>query len=265
MNGFLFSIEKKFIFIEKEIGSLQIGSDARGKNGVEVVQCGPLVEQTMEPYSYGGNNPINFTDPTGMSAESYDQDPPVLRNPTETTVSDADKAKVITYATELSEITINANKQNWFSKLIDSFKNSKNPKVDGYVIWGMGSENYGTSDKSGSHKSINASVMGNIGVGGLATQKGSVLGLIQYFSSAFSLYGNDNTDAPNESVKHSYNSYDTRIIPYTDLPFSVVPVQKDTFLLKSSINSTDWNTVRTDDSLKMSNKSRILNKKYKLE
>jgi len=169
---------------------------------------------------------------------------------------------------ELNEIVINSNKKSgssWFSKLIDSFKNSKNPKVDGYVIWGMGSENYGTSDKSGNHKSIKASDMGNIGVGGFATQKGSILGILQYFSSAFSLYGNDNTDSSNESVKYTYDSYDTRLIPYTNLPFVVVPTLKDTVLLKSRIKSTDWNRVSTDDSLKMSNKSRMLNKKYKLE
>ncbi|WP_298955485.1 RHS repeat-associated core domain-containing protein [uncultured Nonlabens sp.] len=31
----------------------------------------PLAEQTMEPYLYAGNNPIRYTDPTGMSKEDY--------------------------------------------------------------------------------------------------------------------------------------------------------------------------------------------------
>ena len=36
------------------------------------VSVGPLAEQTMEPYLYTGNNPIMFTDPTGMEAEGID-------------------------------------------------------------------------------------------------------------------------------------------------------------------------------------------------
>ena len=40
------------------------------------VSVDPLAEQTMQPYLYVGNNPIMFTDPTGMEAENYDGPPP---------------------------------------------------------------------------------------------------------------------------------------------------------------------------------------------
>jgi len=36
------------------------------------VSVDPLAEQTMEPYLYTGNNPIMFTDPTGMSKDGID-------------------------------------------------------------------------------------------------------------------------------------------------------------------------------------------------
>src|SRR5690554_4446408 len=38
------------------------------------VSVDPLAKQTMEPYSYVGNNPIMFTDPTGMSKDGIEND-----------------------------------------------------------------------------------------------------------------------------------------------------------------------------------------------
>jgi hypothetical protein len=36
----------------------------------------PLAEMTFEPYNYVGNNPLRFTDPTGMNKEEGGGDPP---------------------------------------------------------------------------------------------------------------------------------------------------------------------------------------------
>jgi|SRR5690554_3230190 len=38
------------------------------------VSVDPLAEQTFEPYLYTGNNPIMFTDPTGMSKDGIEHD-----------------------------------------------------------------------------------------------------------------------------------------------------------------------------------------------
>ncbi len=72
-------------------------------------------------------------------------------------------------------------------------------KTDGYLIWGVGDEDQGTKQKS-NHKSIDATNMGNIGAGGFATKKNSLLGIMQYLSSAIGVNSKeDKNDMINEN------------------------------------------------------------------
>ena len=55
--------------MDKETGMYYYGARYYDPRISIFVSVDPLAEQTMEPYLYTGNNPIMFTDPTGMSKE----------------------------------------------------------------------------------------------------------------------------------------------------------------------------------------------------
>src|SRR5690606_27586654 len=55
--------------MDKETGMYYYGARYYDPRLSIFISVDPLAKQTMEPYLYTGNNPIMFTDPTGMSKE----------------------------------------------------------------------------------------------------------------------------------------------------------------------------------------------------
>src|SRR5690606_1010656 len=55
--------------MDRETGMYYYGARYYDPRVSIFISVDPLAEQTMEPYLYTGNNPIMFTDPTGMSKE----------------------------------------------------------------------------------------------------------------------------------------------------------------------------------------------------
>ena len=93
------------------------------------VSVDPLAEKTMEPYLYTGNNPIMFTDPTGMSKVWQGGDPPKKSNWSFAKIkSDLNKAYVSTRIRDGVE---------WFKN------NDFAGGVGGYIFSGIGSFNFG--------------------------------------------------------------------------------------------------------------------------
>src|SRR5690554_2766126 len=119
------------------------------------ISVDPLAEKTMTPYQYVHNNPIMFTDPTGMSAENGDGGGWISRtwNNAKSLFSSSENSQTNSSPighTELDEVAVDADrKPNWvqrnFSKdkLVNDWKNIKersgwNHFVD-YKLKGYGS------------------------------------------------------------------------------------------------------------------------------
>lgn len=92
----------------------------------------PLAEQTMTPYQYVNNNPIMFTDPTGMSAEQGgDGFWSNIANKAKSLlgINSGQPGVSPIEHTELDEITVSANrKSNWFQRNFSRDKFSRDWK-----------------------------------------------------------------------------------------------------------------------------------------
>ncbi|WKW46873.1 hypothetical protein P3875_02095 [Myroides sp. JBRI-B21084] len=195
----------------------------------------------MTPYQYVTNNPIMFTDPTGMEQEGGIKDwwnkvSSFLGSSTQAVPSEDE-------VTELDEVVVFANRKRSFWKRIgfskDEFsrdwENNKEKSgwnhfanykdavggTGGYKIWGAGSEDRGNFKSEDKPKSINASDMGNIGAGG-ANLGAKLLFFrvadgIQMFNSAYSgrvsIKDDENVKRGVETIKRTlYNGVNDSLL-----------------------------------------------------
>ncbi|MDN3709689.1 RHS repeat-associated core domain-containing protein [Myroides ceti] len=65
-TGYKYTFGGKDFQPEKDMNMYDFGARNYDPTLGRWMNVDPLVEKTMEAYSYVGNNPIRFTDPTGM-------------------------------------------------------------------------------------------------------------------------------------------------------------------------------------------------------
>src|SRR5690606_11048995 len=193
----------------------------------------------MTSYQYVNNNPIMFTDPTGMSAEGGGDGwwNKLKEGDRSLFVGNSDPRPNAQYAEDgseiLNEIVINTKRKNWFQRNFSKDKlkravsraaentgfnhavtesinihNSIN-KTGAFRIWGIGTEGMGRNDIEihGTIKDINVTDLPRPGAGG-ASPSEPITKLVQYLNGVFGLFTNEKTE---EIIKENIDTIWLRV------------------------------------------------------